>query len=158
MAAVVRQAHPAWPAWQVRSAIVNTAQAGVLTQASDPAAGETDVQDAGSGLADLHAAVGAQLALSSVSTSFGAVPAGSGKALTRRFTVTNLSEAAVSGPLTVTGDTAFTVSPSVLDVAPGASQTVTVSFTAGKGGAAGERQATLDLAGAAHSVLFAFVK
>ena len=69
-AAVVRGAHPDWSAAQVRSAVTNTAQQGLLRHP------ETDVvtNDAlivGAGLLDVKAAVGAVAVLDPVSKSFG---------------------------------------------------------------------------------------
>ena len=40
----------------------------------------------------------------------------------------------------------------------GATQTVTLTFTSPNAGAPGDRSATLDVAGVAHSVLYAFLK
>ena len=158
MAAVVRGAHPSWSAAQVRSAIVNTAQVGVLTKYDQITTLATDVQVIGSGLADLDAAVGAQVALSSVSTSFGAVPAGSGQTLSKQLTLTNLGASALDELKLVTGSTEFTVSPHVVELAPGASTTVTVTFTADRGATPGGHQATLQIGDVAHSALYAFIK
>jgi subtilisin family serine protease len=157
MAAVVRQAHPNWAAWQVRSAIVNTAQQDKLKQTNAISTPETAVQVVGAGLADLQAAVGSSVALSSVSTSFGAVPANSGKPQGRTVTVTNLTSQALSLPLSISGSSAFSVSPAVLNVPAGGSATISVSFRTAAG-AAGENQAVLSLGSLAHSALFAFVK
>ena len=62
----------------MRSAIVNTAAAGVVTSVTDGTTVVTDVNVAGAGLLDLNAAVAAVAAIGPVSTSFGAVPANSG--------------------------------------------------------------------------------
>ena len=69
-AAVVRGAHPSWTAAQVRSAVVNTAQEGLLRH---PETGvvTNDAQIVGAGLVDVEAAVDAVAALDPVSTSFG---------------------------------------------------------------------------------------
>ena len=157
MAAVVRQTHPDWQAWQVRSAIVNTAQQGALTKASAITEPETDVQVIGAGLADLGAAVNAQVALSPVSTSFGAVPSKAGQTLTRQITLTNLTGSALNLPVSVAG-TSFTVTPTSVALGPNETQTLTVTFTVGKRAVKGDQQATLDVGGVAHSVLSALVK
>ena len=71
-AAVVRGIHPAWSAAEVRSAIVNTAQQGVLRHPET----DTVTNDAlivGSGLLDVSAAASAVAGLDPVSQSFGAV-------------------------------------------------------------------------------------
>lgn len=158
MAAVIRGAHPEWSASQVRSAIVNTAQTDVLTKYNAITKTATDVQVIGSGLADLDAAVGAGVALSSVSTSFGPIPAGSGQTLSKQLTLTNLGSSTLSEVKLATGSTEFTVSPDVIDLAPGASTTVRVTFTADRGATAGGHQATLQIGDLAHSVLYAFIK
>ncbi|HEX5534133.1 MAG TPA: S8 family serine peptidase [Actinomycetales bacterium] len=160
MAAVVMQAHPGWSAEEVRSAIVNTAQEGKLKQSREITALETSVQVTGAGLADLKAAVGADVAVGPVSTSFGAVPSGSGQTITRTVTVTDLTGAAQTLPVAVDGRDAsgFKASASSVKVPAGGSATLTVTFTAGKQAAAGEYQATLRLGDIAHSVLFALVK
>jgi len=154
-AAVVRQAHPSWDAWQVRSAITNTATEGVLKNVAATAL-ETNVQKIGSGLEDVEAAVNAQLALSSVSSSFGAIPAGNGATQTRTITVANLTGGSVTVPVSVTGSSAFGTSTSSLTIPAGGTATVSVWFKPGVAGPGGN-SATLRLGGA-HSVLYAFVK
>src|SRR5207249_912874 len=85
-AAVVRGQHPDWSAAEVRSAIVNTADQGVLKKFSAPVAFEHDVNVIGAGRDNLLSAVNASVALDPVSVSFGAIPTGSGK--TKTFNVT----------------------------------------------------------------------
>ncbi len=160
-AAVVRAAHLDWSAAQVRSAITNTAQQGKLFNYKSIRTTETDPLVTGAGLEDVPAAVEAKVALSSVSTSFGAVPAGSGQATTKSLTLTNLTDGPVSGALSIVGPdkSLFTVSSSTVNLpTKGATQTVTLTFTSPKAGAPGDRSATLDVAGVAHSVLYAFLK
>ena len=77
-AAVVRQQHPDWSAAQVRSAIVNTADQGVLKKSTSTAL-ELDVNIVGAGRENLLSAVNAVVLLDPVSLSFGAVPSGSGQ-------------------------------------------------------------------------------
>ncbi len=161
MAAVVRAAHPDWDAWQVRSAIANTAKQGVLTRYTDGTTVDVNVQKVGNGLADLDAAVVAKVALTRPSVSFGAVPNTAGQTLTETVTLTNLTGSALNLPLSVTdgpGAGAFTVSPSSVSLAAGGSATVTVTFTSAKGAALGNSQATLVVGSAAHAALFAFLK
>ncbi len=159
VAAVVRGARPAWTPEQVRSAIVNTATQGVLRAATDGSP-ETDVQVVGSGAASLTSALAATVALGPVSTSFGAVPSGSGQTLTKAVTLTNLGASAATYALSVDGGV-FSV-PATVTVAAGASASVPVTATFPKGAAPGDRQATLRVKrGAtevAHSVVYALVK
>ena len=157
-AAVVRQAHPGWDASQVRSAITNTAKQGVLDNYKVLGQEETDPVVIGAGLDDVDAAVTAQVALSSVSTSFGAVPSGSGKALSRTLTRTSLTGAAQTLAVSVKGDDAFSASPSTVVVPAQGSVTLTVSYSPTKAVAKGDHSATLDLGGVAHAVLYAFAK
>ena len=160
MAAVVRAEYPSWDAWQVRSAIVNTAkQNGVFqTKAIDKV--ETDVQRVGSGLAQLDRAVTTRVVFSRVSVSFGSVASGSGKALTQTVKVTNVTDQAVTLPLTVEDasvENVFTVSPSSASLPAGGSATITVSFQAPRG-TTGPVQAHLYVGGANHVVLFGYLK
>jgi subtilisin family serine protease len=161
MAAVVRAAHPGWDAWQVRSAIANTAKLDVLTRYTDGTTVDTNVQKVGNGLADLDAAVMAKVALSRPSVSFGAVPNTAGQTLTQTVTLTNLTASTLNLPLSVSdgpGAGSFTVSPSSVSLAAGGSATVTVTFSSAKGAALGNSQATLMVGTAAHAALFAFLK
>ena len=160
-AAVVRAAHLDWSAAQVRSAITNTAQQGELFNYESIRTPETDPLVTGAGLVDVPAAVDAKVALSSVSTSFGAVPAGSGQRTTTSLTLTNLTDSPVTGAVSIVGPDQglFTVSaPTVNLPTKGATQTVTLTFTSPRAGVPGDRSATLDVAGVAHSVLYAFLK
>jgi subtilisin family serine protease len=160
MAAVVRQAHPAWEAWQVRSAIINTAKSDAVMQTREIDTPETDVLKVGSGLANLKGAVGATVAFSSPSISFGAVANGRGATLTKSVTVANLSGEQLRLPVKVDGVTGggdFTVSGDEVTIAAGGSATVTVTFTSPKKATTGPTQAHL-LVGSAHAVLFAWLK
>ena len=161
MAAVVRSANPGWDAWQVRSAIANTAKLGVLTSFTDGTTVDVNVQKVGNGLADLDAAVRAQVALTRPSVSFGAVPNTAGQSLTETVTVTNLTDGALTLPLSVSegpGEGVFSVSPQSVNLPAGGSATVTVTFTSAKGSALGNTQATLMVGSAAHAALYAFLK
>jgi minor extracellular serine protease Vpr len=155
-AAVVRQAHPNWDAWQVRSAITNTAKEGVLTKFNAITTPDTDPLITGAGLDDVDAAVGAQLALSSVSTSFGAIPAGNGAAQHRTLTITNLTGTPITVPVSVDG-AAFSTSASSLTVPASGSASLTVTFHV-PAGSAGDNSGTLRLGNLAHSVLYAFLR
>ena len=108
-AAVVMSQHGSWTAAEVRSAIVNTANQGVLTPffANLP----HDPNLIGAGLLNLDAAVHAHVLLDRVSVSFGAVPNGSGRTASTIVTATQNS----SGQLAVsvedlTGSTVFLAS------------------------------------------------
>ena len=164
MSAVVRGAHPNWTAEQVRSAVVNTAKAGVLTNTTDGTTVETDVNITGAGLASLANAVAAKVAVGPVSTSFGTVPSGSGQSRTSSVRLTNLTGA----PLTLTLSVGSVQGSGVAFSAPGsvtvpANGVVTVPVTAAidRGAAAGDHSAMLRLSAGgveiAHSVLYAFV-
>lgn len=164
-AAIVLQQRPGLSAAQVRSAIVNTADQGVLTNYLTGAL-ENDVNVVGAGRENLLSAVGARAALDPVSVSFGAVPSGAGQTKTFAVTVTNISAAQATyaltvGPSTGTG-VSYTVSPSSVTLAPGASQTVTVTLSSAKGASLGGHQAQLKLSAGgqevAHGVIFTFVK
>ncbi|MDO7867942.1 S8 family serine peptidase [Nocardioides jiangxiensis] len=165
-AAVVIGAHPSWSAAAVRSAIVNTADQGVLKDSATGTSVVDDVNVVGAGREDLLSAVGATVALGPVSTSFGSTAAGSGTTLTRTVTVTNLGGSAATYSLAVDSTTGsgvtFSGSPASVSLAPGASATVTVRMVAARGAAKGDHQAMLRLSAGgtevAHSALYAFIK
>ena len=162
-AAVVRGINPSWTAADVRSAVVNTAQRGVLKHPIDRTVTD-DVQIVGSGLLDVAAATTAVAALDPVSRSFGGVSSGSGgkrsasivvrniSAVARTFTVA-VSDTAADGA-TFTGGGTFTL-------APGASRAVTVVVSVAKAAADGHKQAWLRVSGGpvevAHAALYTLV-
>lgn len=162
-AAVVRAQHPDWSAAEVRSAIVNTASRGVLKDfaLAQPVA---DANIVGAGLENLLSAVNATVSLDPVSLSFGGVPSGSGQSRSLSLTLTNVSGVAKGFELAVGAQPAgasYSVSPSNVSLAPGASATVTVTMQAAVG-ATGAQQAQLDITEAgssvAHAVLFTLMK
>jgi subtilisin family serine protease len=163
-AAVVRGQHPGWSAADVRSAIVNTADEGVLKNTSGTPA--TNAQIIGSGRENLLAAVNASVALDPVSVSFGGVPSGSGQSWSKEVTLTNLSGSTQTYSLTIGSaigsGVSFSVQPASVALAAGESATVTVSTTTAKGATAGLKQATLRVGAGgsevAHAVLFTLVK
>ncbi|HEY6133060.1 MAG TPA: S8 family serine peptidase [Rubrivivax sp.] len=162
-AAVVRGQKPQWSAAEVRSAIVNTAQRGVL-KSSAKAEPVDDVSIVGTGLENLLAAVNATVALDPVSISFGGVPWGSGQTRTQTMTLSNLSGSAKTFSLAVGAQPAgvsYSVSPSTLALAAGESKSVTVTMSAAVG-ANGHQQASLFVseggAPSAHAVLFTLIK
>ena len=178
-AAIVRQQHPAWTAAQVRSAIVNTAEQGVLTDyktgtkttgaTNNPPYAittPTDVLVEGAGRENLNNAVSATVAIEPVSVSFGTTPSGSG--VTRRAAVrlTNLSGTAktfTAGIRDATGrGVTYSVSPAPADVSVGGSTTVYVTMSAAKGAGFGPNQATMFVKSGgtevAHAAVFTFIK
>jgi minor extracellular serine protease Vpr len=166
-AAVVRQQHPTWTAAQVRSAIVNTAERGVLTAYTDGKTVVTDVNIEGAGRENLADAVGATVALDPVSVSFGAVPSGSGQTKTFDVTLTNVAGAAATYAVAISGysgkgGVTFSVSQSSVTLAPGASATVTITITASKSATKGDHQAWLTISKGgsevAHAAVYTLMK
>ena len=166
-AAVVIGKHPTWTSAAIRSAIVNTADEGVLKSATTGACCVADPQIIGSGRENLSKAVAAKVALDPVSVSFNSTPSGSGQARTVSVTVTDLTGSggtyavsvtnAGSSPASATGVT-FNAGPSTITLAPGGSATVQVTMTGAKGATAGNYWATLRIGTAAHAALFTLVK
>jgi subtilisin family serine protease len=164
-AAVVRGQHPGWSAAEVRSAVVNTAQTGVLKGFAD-AAPVSDVNIVGTGLENLYAAASAVVALDPVSLSFGGVPAGSGQTRTLSLTLTNISGSSSSTfALAVSSQpdsVSYSVSPEQVTLEDGESAVVQVSMAAARGAAGSMQQGTLaiteDGTDVAHAVLFTLVK
>ena len=164
-AAIVRQQHPTWSAAQVRSAIVNTADQGVLKNYLTGAL-EYDVNVVGAGRENLLSAVNAKATLEPVSVTYGAVPTGAGQTKTATVTITNVSAAQATfalslGPVTGTG-VSYSVSPASITLAPSASQNVTVTLNSAKGASLGGHQSILTVrangAEVAHAAIYTFVK
>ena len=163
-AAVVLWLHPDWSAAEIRSAIVNTADQGVLKQSTSTTL-ENDANIIGTGRENLFSAVNATVALDPVSVSFGAVPSGSGKAWTYDVTLTNLTDSTNTYAIAVTpgdGGVAFSTNTDSLTLDAGASGVVTITMDADKGAAVGDHQATLTLSvgdtEVAHAVVYVFIK
>lgn len=156
-AAVVLGQHPGWTAAQVRSAIVNQADEGVIKN-SNGTTTSTDVNLIGAGRDNVNSATNAAVALDPVSVSFGAVPSGSGQTLTATITLSGLA-----GPANVTG---VTVTPQtgggVTFSASLSGNTITVTMTAAKGAAAGDHQGILRVWNGgtqlAHAAVYTLVK
>jgi len=163
-AAVVIGQHPTWSAAEVRSAVVNTAERGVLRDFA-LALPVSNVNIVGSGLENLLNAVNATVALDPVSLSFNAVPSGSGQTKQLALTLTNLSRGAKTLALSVGTQpigVTYSVAPSQVSLGAGASTTVTVTMRAASGAAAGHKQAYLDIKVGrvlvAHAALYTLVK
>jgi subtilisin family serine protease len=164
-AAVVRGQHPGWAAWQVRSAVVNTAERGIVTSSLDGTTVLTDPNIIGAGRLNLANAVSADAALSPVSVSFGAIPSGAGRSGSAAVILTNVSGAPATWSLSVTTASGtgvgYSVSPSSVTLANGASTTITVTITAAKGSSFGDHQAWLNIGtggAAAHAAIYSLVK
>lgn len=145
MAAVVKGQHPTWTAAEIRSAIVNTANAAAVKNSADPLV-------IGNGAADLFTAVNARVALDPVSTSFGAVPVMNGHTWTKTIALKWLSGSGTP-TVSVSGGSGFT--------AAYANGTITVTFTP-RAGVYGPQSAKLSVSSGstviATSTLFAWGK
>ena len=163
-AAVVRGVHPTWSAAEVRSAVVNTAQQGVLKHPETGVVTD-DLQIVGAGLADVGAATAAVAGLDPVSRSFGQISSGSGAKRSASVVITNLGAASRTYTVTVSDTAAdgatFTTSGGTFTLAPGASTTVSVAVVTVKGTAEGHKQAWLVVtsggASVAHAALYTLV-
>ena len=166
-AAIVVQAHPDWPAWAVRSAIVNTADVGRLTKSTNGVDPETDVNVTGSGIANLESAVNATALLGPVSVSFGATPSGSGASKTVAVTLLNAGDTDVDWGVDIAAygsavGVKFTTSVSSVSIPAGGSATFTVKAAFNKKAVKGDKQAWLVITDGgdlvAHAAVYAFVK
>jgi minor extracellular serine protease Vpr len=164
-AAIVRQQHPDWSAAQVRSAVVNTADRGVV-RSLDGSAVINDANKVGAGRENLLSAVAAKVGLDPVSVSFGAVPAGSGQVLSSKVVLSNLSAASLTLTLQVVdaagSGASFSVPSAAITLAAGESATVAVTLAAQKGAAPGDKQAVLQVSSGgqvvAHAMLYTRLK
>jgi subtilisin family serine protease len=164
-AAVVRGQHPNWSAGDVRSAIVNTADQGVLKDFTNGAAVVQDVNIIGAGRENLLSAVGASLSLAPVSASFGAVAASATKTQRVTVTVRNLTSTTKTysfalDPPTGSGAT-FGVGPSSVTLLPGESGSVKLTLVLASGASLGDHQTLLRITTStevAHAAVYAFVK
>jgi minor extracellular serine protease Vpr len=165
-AAVVIGQHPDWSAAEVRSAVVNTADLGVLKDYLTGATIVTDPNIQGAGRENLLSAVLATVAADPVSASFGAVPSGSGQKKTFDVTLTNVGSASELltfslGTVTGTG-VAYSVSPSSLSLDPGDEGTITITATLDKGASVGDHQTYLTISDGglevAHLAVYTLVK
>jgi subtilisin family serine protease len=163
-AAVVRGLKPGWTAAQVRSAVVNTAQQGVLRH-PDTGAVTSDPLIVGAGLADLAAATVAVAGLDPVSAAFGSIASGSGGQRTASMTVTNLATTTKTFAVAVADDGAdgvtFATSGGSFTLAPGASQSVKLTVTSTKNAVDGHRFAQLNVSSGgvtvAHAALYTLI-
>jgi len=166
VAAVIKWQHPTWPAWAIRSAIVNTADAGVLTRYTlDGLA--TDINLSGAGRVNVESAAGAEALLDPVSVSFGATPAGSGVTKSVAVTLMNAGDTAVEWTVGIAANgsaqgVTFKTSTSLVNLAPGAKVTVSVTAAFAKAAGIGDKQAWLVIKAGdelvAHAAVYARVR
>jgi subtilisin family serine protease len=164
-AAVLRAAHPTWSAAEIRSAIVNTADKGVLKDFQTGASVVTDVNVIGSGRENLDSAIQAGLTVDPVSVSFGAVPSGGGQTKSAAVTVKNIGAASFTFGASVSGGgggVTYSVSPASLTLGVGQSGVVTVTMNAAKGAAGGDHNGALSVnigpTEVAHAAVYTFIK
>jgi subtilisin family serine protease len=155
-AAVLIGAHPTWSAAAVRSAIVNTADQGVLLN-SNGTTTATDPNIIGAGRDNLLSALNARVGLDPVSLSFGAVPSGSGQSKIGAIALSSLSGAPATS-VTIGSSTGTGVSYS----ATLSGGKITVGMSAAKGASAGDHQAMLRVFSGgteiAHAVVYTLIK
>jgi minor extracellular serine protease Vpr len=163
-AAVVRGQHPTWSASEIRSAIVNTADQGVLKDFQTGVSVVTDPNIIGSGRDNLLSAVGATVAIGPVSVSFGSIPSGSGVSKAYQVLVTNLSSTSRNFTFTTEGGgsgVTYAATGSIT-LAAGAAASISVWMAAAKGASTGDHPGMLRVSTGgvevAHGVLYTFVK
>jgi subtilisin family serine protease len=163
-AAVVKGQHPTWSAAQIRSAVVNTADQGVLKMSTSTTL-ETDPNIIGTGRENLFAAVNAQVAIDPVSLSFGAVPSGSGNTMIGTIALTNLTGSAQTFGLSVGASSGTGVSysvPASVDIAAGGTAYVDITMSAARRASFGDHYAKLSVwsggVEVAHAVVYTFIK
>lgn len=157
-AAFLKSKFAGWSPAEIRSAIVNTAEEGVLKR-FDTGALTANVNVVGAGRLNLDNAEEAVVALDPVSVSFGGVPSGAGRGDSRTVSLSNLGG---SGPYsaTVTGETCLGAG---LDFGASVSgTTVIVTLTSPKLQGFALCQGILRISNAsgqvAHAAVFALIK
>jgi subtilisin family serine protease len=155
-AAVVIGMHPNWSAAEVRSAIVNTADQGVVKN-SNATTIATDPNLIGAGRDNVLSALNARVALDPVSLSFGAVASGSGQTKVGTIALSTLAGAPATA-VTISSSTGTGVSYS----AALSGNTISISMAADKGASGGDHQASLRVFSGgteiAHAVVYTLVK
>jgi minor extracellular serine protease Vpr len=132
-AALIKQSHPGYSAQDIKSALVNSANASLVT--SDDFGDKTTVQWTGAGLLDAGAAVKATVVADPPAISFGALNSGSALP-SRSVAFTNKGSSPVTLLFSVTpqvaaANTSVTVNPTTLALGAsgGAADHATVTFT-----------------------------
>ncbi|MFN8498215.1 MAG: S8 family serine peptidase [Anaerolineae bacterium] len=144
-AALLKQLHPTWKPWQIKSALMSTAKTSGVVTVDGKQAG---VMDMGAGRIDLTKAGAPGLAFDIPSVSGGVMRAGA----TRHITVqaSDLTGAASAWSLAVTQTgSAFSVAPSTLNVAANGAASVTVTVASAADTAPGQYEGMLMLSNSA---------
>jgi minor extracellular serine protease Vpr len=161
-AAVVIGQHPDWSSDEVRSAIVDTADQGVLTDFQTGKSVVTDPNIVGAGRDDLANAVAAKVGLDPVSVSFGSVPSISGQTRTVGVTLSDLTGRGGTYALSIGSTTgrgvSYSLSAATVSIPAGGTATVSVTMSSAQGASLGDHYATLSVGSSAHEVLYTFVK
>jgi minor extracellular serine protease Vpr len=159
-AAFLKSKYPTWSSSDIRSAIVNTAEEGVL-KTFNTGVLTANVNVVGAGRLNLDNAEEAVVALDPVSVSFGAVPSGAGRSDTRTVSLSTLSGTG-SYSASVTGETAGCVAAGIDFGASVSGTTLIVTMTAPKlqGGALCQGILRISRGGTevAHAAVFALIK
>jgi len=122
-AALVKQKHPGWTPAQIKSALVNTTVAAILTDGSQPAS----INAQGSGKLDVSAAVNATVTLSPPTVFFGALSATNPP---KAVTVQIMNTGSTPLNLTASAPASLVILGGSLTVAPNQTGTVTLSLPA----------------------------
>jgi subtilisin family serine protease len=155
-AALLRQIHPDWSNAYIKSALMSTSK--YLDIYLDDGVTPAQPLDMGAGRLDLTHAADPGVILDPPSLSFGFSPTGTQKTLS--FEVISVADTAETynlstlytgdGFTTTTALPGFTISPTVISLAPGASATVQVTFDPAASAGYGDNQGYIILDGTEH--------
>ena len=156
-AALVKQAHPAWPNWAVKSALMSTSKYMEIYNFDESPAQPLDM---GAGRLDLTRALNPGVVLDPPSLSFGGIPTGTVATIvvqvtsvatgTETYALSSLYTGDGFAPTQTTTLPGITLDPASLTLNPGETKSISVTFSTAAGQGLGDNQGYIVMDGALH--------